>query len=567
MNVAGPAQAKAWLSGQLAWRCATGGALTPALARAVLRREYLALLSTGYAVPPAVVLDLATLYSGADVQFMPPSWTSDKDRPSLEVYCTWMNAFAVRGPLVRAMERAREVGQPATPDPRSIEETLPGLLVGLETVHQLLPRFDQPHFPPPVQQTWRFDVFDETQPITPDGLDTALAQFFVELRTRNPAAQPEAGLLPLVATIGETAAEGLDHALLREALTYPPLPPALPATLRRLQIMTEVPHERVPRAPEGNDGITRRGSPSAVLRSYLARPDFFQRLSRGDVLYYRRHAATLDPQRMLLVWVIERNAALWDRPAGSAHRRDAWALRVVLRSLEDAARHFGAIRTLDLQLAVIVHDGAATGQPAMAVMSPSPGEVARAADHPHERAGWIPQCQTLFPELFIREPELQAPESAADDRGVQTPPWRLLRARRRAATQRRDKREATAGATAARRRWSTAALNALDRYCALEAAARGRQGTTGDSLFTLAQAIVLGRPQALPTPAEVARSLAAFTTAPGAATVGLGEATLSLAAWPRGGTPSLDPQPYSPETVEESRRWIWNHTVARFRDL
>ncbi|MEE8524852.1 MAG: hypothetical protein V3T72_13030 [Thermoanaerobaculia bacterium] len=233
---------------------------------------------------------------------------------------------------------------------------------------------------------------------------------FLTALAKRPAMAPPSEIdeLLFVADVRRRAAsEGFDLPLLDACLGYSllELEPDQERRYRQLLRTISPRLNHSARSPEcGNHGITNRGNLSAVLRSFLARDDFAERLEMGQVLYFERFAGRLEPRRVLLVWIIERSPEMQRRVAGLSLRRETAALRLAAATLEDTVRYLRDQEALDLRIAVLLHDGGRSASGVRGLyLEPPPEVLALAPDTDSGQPAWLPRVNGFWPDFFLRE--------------------------------------------------------------------------------------------------------------------------------------------------------------------
>jgi len=567
---------KAWLATFHQAECANTQAGAPGLVRHVLEREYPRLLSAGYELLPNVVVDLAHLYQqGESARFAAPA-NSPVSPEVLRPYCECLNAADGEGHLHRAIKRAHMLrwleGGPGV----EAKATLPGLFRFLQLASGFFPAVGDDALWQQVRQSWESAVVKDALSSGAPGAQSEavksakklLADFFHAFRKRAwQAASEAAGLLTLATARVPAAMEGLDLALLQACLEYRPLELDDPGT-NRLPVGAISPREnRRSRSPEcGNHGIDRsKGSPTAILRSLLAREDFIERYHRHELLYFKRHAPQLEPRRILLAWVIERSDPMCARVDGNRLRRDTAVLRLAAFTLEDVVRHLAWFPVLDLRVAVLLHNGERGEQLRGALLEPKLDELFTAprADSQKQET-WLPRLAAFMPHYFLREPiwpqenpfaqtssgdaepglasgSGRLPEKVFDDTSPGHSPW-------------------------------ARALKVLSRL-----ALRSEINSFGESstVFDLAHISLLGRGEELPatdrTRADLLHLLISVSGQSSLHSFSFDRTQIHWTPWPPLRDKTLKPDPggygYGPESLGRLRQGYWNDLVKRLLTL
>jgi hypothetical protein len=416
----------------------------------VARRLYPRLLRQGYEVPLAVLLDLSYLYlHGPD---LPEPFRPQPGSPvpaALAVrYCQALAAASEARRVRETIETARRAlrqqvhaagGSALVPAPQHRESPgdAAGLLTFLEITAGGLCRCvrDDVRLPAPLRDAVREDTRYEWPPEdTPAPGDDA-AEFVVQfLQSLFPAGQDprwilaapfskdETTLLTLASARVGQGADGLDLPVLQTCLEYTPLQLTdnQAARLHHLRRTLSPRENRASRSPElGNHGIARRGGPTAVLRSHLARPSFTERVYLNQVLYFNRFAAQQEPQRALLACVLDRGRVMRSRRA-DGRRPDAVARVLADCLLEDAVRYLQPVAALELAVAVVLHNGEEQ-EFCMRTIAPPPELLASVpawTPGRDSRSQWLPRADGFMPEYFLREPVWPLPSPRVASEGA-----------------------------------------------------------------------------------------------------------------------------------------------------
>ena len=155
----------------------------------------------------------------------------------------------------------------------------------------------------------------------------------------------------------------------------------------------------------GNHGITQKGPITAVLRSYLARDDFFERLYRGDLLYFQRFAPKKRPLRVLAAFVLERAGS---PRAMNAHgkRTEAATFELAAALMEDYLHAASALPEIDARALAIAHNGHSCEEFTLTSMPVGEFEQASlAALRKDTQNGAVPSLAAFFPDFFLSEPD------------------------------------------------------------------------------------------------------------------------------------------------------------------
>lgn len=421
---------------------------------------YPLLLKTGYELPLSVVVDLTCLYlDSSKKKFGAPS-SLRIDSFLLMQYCMNLNQDASRGPLRKVIKAAQNAihhnerfrASPREPNMQNkqmqqrhgeIVETK-GLMTFLEMVsiellrkYDLIDRFKRISLPSVIhKQLLQADIKESylrnrfaTQ--ISDVLTTFLEALFVNHneqgidRVHNrdgsdslsqPFHKQEHRLLTITSAHIASGAEGIDLHLLQECMNYKPLDlPISYATRYQRLCQTLSPKQlRSIRSPEcGNHGVTTKGNPTAVLRSYLARDDFIERLYMGQVLYFDRYAPQYEPQKVLIAWTVDRGLKMQRRTSLSQNLcLDTIARQLVAYLIEDTVRHFVHIPALNLQIAVVLHNGGRNGTPKALsgrMIVPLPEILIQAPKmninkKKNDTDVWLPKVNSFLPHYFLRTP-------------------------------------------------------------------------------------------------------------------------------------------------------------------
>jgi hypothetical protein len=394
---------------------------------------YPSLWRGGWEIPLNIVIDLALLYlEGPDVVFHPPaSWPEGVDKYLAYHYCRHLNEETAKDPLRYGVLAARRAVRQRNIDPAWADtRQMPGLRMFLEMIAtELCAIYSAAEKRRPAPREVRTAIVSGTFNPPPAGrLDSKkltlngelfLKSFLESLfpndlnegaRPFARALQSKARILLTVADVHEPEGpEGMDLPLLESCMAYTPL--ELDATSsarhRRLHQALNPKQNRVSRSPEsGNQGITTRGTPTAVLRSYMARPDFIERLYMHQALYYDRRAPRDEPHRILLAWILDQGEKMWLRSSIN-QRFDSVARRIAAFVIEDAVRHFIEAPALAFRVAVLLHNGDSV-KPRGRLIMPPPDllhEAPQIDETKKEKAPiWLPKLDGFLPYFFLREP-------------------------------------------------------------------------------------------------------------------------------------------------------------------
>ncbi|MCC2668129.1 MAG: hypothetical protein K0Q72_600 [Armatimonadetes bacterium] len=343
---------ESWLAGEYAAICAP-----PPLLRTELDGEsrwafvcgqlYPRLLRLGCDLPLSVVADLTLMFlEGGRLYYECRHGWPLSDEPALgQTYCRALNTAAAHGALRGAIDGARRAAQQ---HPRAAAATntdggagspmARACAVFVEIMAAALSR-RAPELELPARvrsHLVRLDPSARDLPRLAQG-DAGAKAFLKRCLTTwgdlsdtlvEPFGRATAAYLIRGAARAPEGPAGLDLPLLQGSLDYQAL--VLTARqrtrVRYLQRTLTPLEQQSARSPElGNHDISRKGSPTAVLRSDLARPYFMERVALKQVLYFDRYAAQQAPHRLLLAWVVEVGRAMYERtpPAGGIRRTRA----------------------------------------------------------------------------------------------------------------------------------------------------------------------------------------------------------------------------------------------------
>jgi len=401
----------------------------------ILQYVYPHLLRMGYSLPLNVVMDLTCAYlDGLTVDFRPPeTWPSTAHRDLVESYCAALSEANCRGDLRETItqcrrsrrRRQRNTGNEAA-DPLCFRlgetaETA-GLLTFLELAAAELHFESSHHFSHYCNgEVDRIAGLQYAALQHAGSTDSTAVRSIGDFLQRHFDSQSDGQANPfsqifgclsrsLLASAGaETAsgADGLDYPVLQACFNYESLELS-PEQVERWTYVRRTlrAHEnrRARSAESGYHGISNKGTIPAVLRSYLARDDFVDRMYLNQVLYLERHAPRKERRRVLLVWVIDRGPHMQVRTT-ARYRRDTAARQLVAWMMEDAVRHFADLPVLDLRVAIIMHDGGQRRINYNAQFQPPPEVIAKAPSAFKKQEGiWMPKIPGSMWTYFLRQP-------------------------------------------------------------------------------------------------------------------------------------------------------------------
>jgi hypothetical protein len=410
-----------WLSTMVANACAAN-VQDPAFAGRVLDRCYAPLLQKGRFPAPGAVIDLAHLFVEAeDALFEPPAWLKGEAAEGARRYCRFLNDPEIAPALHRAARRlklARRMGAPDAGTARSAGFARPGPLDGLgcfiETAAPLLPALGTPAGASDLYRRWpaTLDAVLLSARADDAAARHAIEAFFLQCARDGFGDYDEVlTLLAIAATRAERGDTGVDLPLLDSCLRYAPPDDDDVAARRRVMSSVRPRDDRSTRAREvGTHGIGRSGSITSVLRSFLARDDFEERLVRHELLYLQRHAPKLEPVRVLVAFILECGPAMRVRAAVTGVRRSLAGRRLVARLLEDVVRRTAEVPALDLRPALVLHngrDGAESRQRVLFLTARESANLAAAVAGPES---WLPHWRLFMPTFFMNDVGWDAPQ-------------------------------------------------------------------------------------------------------------------------------------------------------------
>jgi hypothetical protein len=399
-----------WLAAQLKCICAPAAHRSSQRVRSILCGPYRRLLASGYRLPPSVAIDLALLFeNGPSVRFEIPPGLDVSGRTLLGAYCSWLNADRGALALHRTAARLDWLKNIGLTEGFGAERDVGTLL---QIAAEALPSLDGMPAEPLARDLEALDAGSVESWLSGNGspaaVQPALAEFFRRLSLDAIAEvldDARSFLVEAAATVN-LGAEAIDLPLLATCMSYQPLNDPDPASTRKLLDRIQPEEQRPARRPDiGNNGLTTRGNLSALLPSFLARPDFAERYLRKELLYFDRHAPQLEPRRVLVAWIIDRSAAMRLRVRAGWPRRDSLALRLAALALEDALRRLGPLATVELQTAVIVHNGGTRSTLEGRLILPDERDVAHVKRGLADRDVHILRVPAGFPHYVLREPE------------------------------------------------------------------------------------------------------------------------------------------------------------------
>ena len=496
--------------------------------------EFPRLVRAGLPLPPAVVLDLLYLHRAGDRAQFPDRPPQSPDK----AWRDWLSAGGTDGQSAvhRGLIRAHVLR--SLQGPKSAEP-VPGARAFLDLVAPLLPAVGDRELWASVGAGWSA----ETAAIALNRLGSATADmdlasaFYAEFARHRPQLKGEHKWLALASARDAASPANLDMVLLQSCAEYQPLR-ADDATLARLPSSAIRPREkRRTRVPTFDvQGISTKGRLSNVLRSILARPDFCERYVRNELLYLDMQAPVLEPRRVLLAWIVERDLVSMSRTSASM-RRDTAAMRLAAYTMEDAMRRLLQFPVLEVDAVVMLHNGDSGHDLRGLAMAPKPDEKNGLPDPESAKdPAWVPGLAAFMPDFFVREPRWAGS-------GFFEPP------------------DATRGP------WERSLM-------ALRHRAGACAGESDGGVYDLIHVSLLGSAAGMPSQerrAELARILAPVAVTSAIHSFMFGDSRITASPWPqlrdKSLRPPVDGSDYSLKGLNGMRRDCWNDLALRLLHL